>query len=103
MEHPEGPGTYFPSTRLNNKLPALFDPQRTTTSYKFFWFLALLHHVERTDSYTVSIDDLIVDMVVQAWHPVSLFCLNLGKADQLSEVVATLRFLPKSNKTLKLH
>jgi len=91
METPDWHASFFPPTHLNNKLPAIFDRQRITNSYKFFWFLAILDFVERADSYEIGIDELVTDMVAQVWYPVNVFRLNLGKADKLADAVRLVR------------
>ena len=67
------------------------------TSYKYFFFLALLNRLERSfnaiiDSQSdiakpVPLADLAIDMVLLAWYP-SRFCrLSLGRIDQLRLIV----------------
>jgi HNH endonuclease len=58
-----------------------------TNSYKFFWLQALLWTVEYQPATVVSLRDLVVEMVVAAWHPVTLYKLSLGPRDMLQRAV----------------
>ena len=58
-----------------------------TNSYKFFWLRALLSAVEGPDERDHPVSDLLKEMVVAAWHPVALYRLSLGRADQLKDAV----------------
>lgn len=91
-----------PSPRLNTKaLGRLF--QRTTASYKFYWFLSLLDAVVETGKPAVSADELSVRMVSLAWFPVHFFKLSFGKCDNLGclvhEVQRTLDLPIKTKET----
>jgi len=66
-------------------LARIFDD--TTTSYKYFWFLALLSLIRRTQRRSFSLPELAAEMAVAAWHPVNLFRLSLGIQDKLQDTV----------------
>lgn len=53
------------------------------TSYKFFWFLAILSLVKKTDANLLLMPDLFTEMAALAWHPVCLYRLSLGRQDTL--------------------
>ena len=65
-------------------LSQLFD--RTTESYKFFWFLAILEKVSK-DKDVLTYNELINQMVAEAWFMVSQNHLNFGKSDAIEEII----------------
>lgn len=65
--------------------------RNVTNSYKFFWFLAILEHVEENHSPVISIDQLLARMVARVWYPTNYFKLSFGKQDQLSVASELLR------------
>ncbi len=68
-------------------LSRLFD--NTTNCYKFFWFQAILHKVDREHN-RFSFDELINEMIADAWYMVTEYHLRLGPlgiTDNLEEVV----------------
>jgi len=67
-----------------NKLLQIF--QKTTTSYKYLFFMALLKIIRRDnfETKTISFDDLSRNMLEIAWYPYKLFKLSFGLADQIS-------------------
>jgi hypothetical protein len=58
----------------------------TSTSYKFYWFLALL---EETGSgrFVIPKKTLFASMIANAWYPINYFHLNFGKQDQLQKAI----------------
>lgn len=76
---------------ITRHLGRVFDD--TTTSYKLFWFRALLETLKRWWNSEVTghhppiaVGSLLSDMVVSAWHPVCLFHLSLGTTDKLQDI-----------------
>ena len=74
-------GKQFPE--ITRHLGRVFDD--TTTSYKLFWFRALLETLKRRwlsepneQQKPITVGDLVSEMVIAAWHPVCLFHLSLG-------------------------
>lgn len=59
---------------------------KTTTSYKFYWLLALL---DNTDSTTLRISSMLTTMIAKSWYHVCYLGLSLGKQDQLHGVIQT--------------
>lgn len=59
----------------------------TTNSYKFFWLQALLSAVRSQSALEVPISELLDEMVIAAWHPVTLYKLSLGQTDKLQHIV----------------
>jgi hypothetical protein len=73
-----------------NALSKVF--QKTTNSYKYFFFLALLDCLERNfkkeehaKSTVISGHDLLKTYLLKAWYPAVFFRLNLGSNDQLQD------------------
>jgi hypothetical protein len=70
------------------ELSRVFDRNRISNCYKFFWFLAILEKV-KADKYVFTYDELITEMIADAWYMVNEFKLRLGPAntkDNLEEV-----------------
>lgn len=61
-----------------------------TNSYKFFWLLSILDHIQANSSRTVNIHDLLIQMVKRAWYPSHYFRLSFGKQDKLAPLSAEL-------------
>ena len=73
----------------------------TTTSYKLFFFLALLGRVERSAGDAqhaldrpIPLSDLAVDMVLAAWYPHGFCRLSLGATDMLQHAVDGINWGP---------
>jgi len=73
------------SSELNiGYLSRLFD--NTSECYKFFWFQAVLQGVREGRS-ELSFEELIDEMIAEAWYMVSEYHLNLGPRDNLESVI----------------
>ncbi len=73
------------SEQLNiASLSRLFDNK--SECYKLFWFQAILSYVCKGQD-EISFDDLINEMIADAWYMVTEFHLNLGPRDTLEEAV----------------
>ncbi|MEI6876920.1 MAG: HNH endonuclease domain-containing protein [Spirochaetota bacterium] len=73
----------------------------TTTSYKYFFFLALLDRIEKASTVSESgidrpipLDGLAVDMVLAAWYPHGFCRLSLGSQDMLQHAVDLIEWGP---------
>ena len=66
-------------------LARLFRHRRT--SYKFFWFLALLELVRGGKGPAIPVSDVLRQMAALAWHPVCFYRLSLGSGDALQEKI----------------
>ncbi len=74
-----------------NRLGKIFKSKSAT--YKFFWFLSLMQiHAKRKDL-KVSVWDMVIRMVANAWYPIHYFRLSFGKSDSLYDIVMTLQRL----------
>ncbi|MCF0115257.1 MAG: HNH endonuclease, partial [Erysipelotrichaceae bacterium] len=65
-------------------LGRLFD--NTSECYKFFWFKAILSKVSLGQQ-TMSYEELVDEMIVDAWYMVTEYHLNLGPSDTLEKVI----------------
>lgn len=70
-------------------LAQVFDD--VTNSYKLFWFLALLNRLPALADTPVIVAELVTEMHVLAWHPVTLYRLSLGQQDKLQANVRKAR------------
>lgn len=78
------------STRLPvEHLSASFNS--VTNSYKFYWLLGLLEHIQETRSPTIPINQILARMVASAWYPANYFRLSFGKQDRLSQIALTIQ------------
>lgn len=65
-------------------LSHLFD--NMSECYKLFWFQAIVRLVSQ-DKTVISYDELVNEMIADAWYMVSEYRLNLGPADTLESLV----------------
>ena len=73
------------SEKLNiAALSRLFDNK--SESYKLFWFQAIVNYV-CDDHQEISFEDLIDEMIADAWYMVTEYHLNLGPRDNLEKTV----------------
>lgn len=83
----------------NNKLPVEYLAgvfSHTASSYKFYWFLAILHKIAHKPNQSVfSINELLVQMIAEVWYTVNDYRLSFGKNDKLGEVVLQLNDILK--------
>ena len=70
------------STSIMNRV---FD--KTTATYKFYWFLSLLDmHVREQKSEMLALD-VASRMVAYAWYPIEYFKLSFGKGDRMAQII----------------
>lgn len=65
------------------KLDRIFE--KKTTSYKFFWFMAIISLLKEKESIVIPYKDILVRMAAMAWPIVFDYRINLGKSDMLSK------------------
>jgi len=82
MELPENP--LLPISLL----AACFN--KTSATYKFYWFLAILNRVELGET-TIKKHHLFADMVAQSWFTVNYFHVSFGKQDKLQQSVQNIK------------
>lgn len=62
--------------------------ENKTTTYKLFFFLALLNLIKKDNQkLTFDIDEVIKEMLISAWYPAVFFKLNFGKQDQIYKIL----------------
>ena len=66
------------------RLSRIFD--KMSECYKIFWFQAILHKVSEGRT-QMTFDELINQMIADAWYMVSEYKLNLGPADGLEALI----------------
>ena len=67
---------------------------KTTTSYKYLFFLSLLEILRQRDFEVVasiSFQELIVEMLAYAWYPYTFFHLSFGTQDKIIQKLEALR------------
>jgi len=65
--------------------------QDVTNSYKFYWLLAILDHIQSHSTQTViPFHNLLAHMVAYVWYPTNYFRLSFGKQDRLSQIALRL-------------
>lgn len=70
-------------------LSRVFDRERVSNCYKYFWFLAILGKIS-PENRTFTYDELITEMIADAWYMVAEYHLRLGPnntTDNLEEAV----------------
>jgi len=68
-------------------IPALLGIFRSTAaSYKYLFFLSLLNILKETgfDQLKISLDDILLEMLANAWFPHNYFKLNFGINDRIA-------------------
>lgn len=74
-----------------SKLGRIF--RNTSATYKFFWFISLMQIHAKGKDLKVSVWDLVIRMVANAWYSIHYFRLSFGKSDSLYDIVMTLQQL----------
>lgn len=69
----------FEPTIDESKLSGIFND--TTNSYKFYWFLAILNALNKSQNERLDVDDLAMQMVADVWFPLDYYKLSFGKLD----------------------
>lgn len=57
---------------------------KTTATYKFYWFLSLLELLVEEQQPVVPIRNILSRMICNAWYPIHYYKLSFGFADMLS-------------------
>ena len=78
------------SDRLTtNRLGKIFS--NTVATYKFFWFISIMQIHAKRDNPRISVWDIVIRMVANAWYPIHYFRLSFGKSDSLFDIVMELQ------------
>lgn len=59
---------------------------KTTNSYKFYWFYAILDWVRNKSESLIPMHELLASMVTNVWYPVNYFKIIFGKQDRLGNI-----------------
>lgn len=59
--------------------------ENKATSYKYFWFLAIISLAKKRDSLSISYKDILIRMVALAWPIVMEHGIDLGKKDLIKK------------------
>lgn len=75
--------------------------EKTTNSYKFLFLTSLLNILERCDfelpESRVPLYEIVVEMLILAWHPYVERGLSLGKQDKLGDFIDDVRTSANTN------
>jgi len=71
-----------------NLLAACFN--KTSATYKFYWFLAIINKVELGQLRIIK-RELFADMIAQSWFTVNYFHVSFGKQDKLQQAIENLK------------
>jgi len=82
-----------------NHLTSVFED--VTTSYKYYWFLAILNHLKNNQQSEIHISELIYEMIADVWYAVNYFNLSFGSQDKLSEKIGDLMGIHKLRGSIK--
>jgi len=63
---------------------------KTSATYKFYWFLAVLGRVEQGQT-QISKQDLFSEMVAHSWFTVNYFHVSFGKQDKLQQAIERIK------------
>ena len=74
-----------------NRLSKIFS--NTVATYKYFWFVSIMQIHAKSDNPRISVWDVVIRMVANAWYPIHYFRLSFGKSDSLFDIVMELQKL----------
>ena len=72
-----------------NRLARVFN--NTVATYKYYWFISILNIHVNTGSTRISIWDIVISMVANAWYPVHYFKLSFGKSDSMYAAIKSIQ------------
>lgn len=68
----------------HQKLYHVFD--KRVSSYKFFWLQSILSIIERKDCLSISMEDIVIEMVSLSWPLMYKYDISLGSRDMLKSI-----------------
>lgn len=77
--------------------------KNTSATYKFYWFMGILDLYVKRGMTRMNIWDIMVEMTVNAWYPVSYFRLSFGKSDSLRDAIISLQEVHKLPMNINLN
>jgi hypothetical protein len=63
---------------------------KTSATYKFYWFLSILDKIER-NHFKINKKDLFAEMVAHSWFTVNYFKVSFGKQDKLQFAIENIK------------
>ena len=63
----------------------------TTTSYKYYWWYAILQLIKENGDEKLSFDEISFKMLYLVWYPIHFYRISLGKKDQLTKYVIKIK------------
>lgn len=72
-----------------NRLGKIFS--NTVATYKFYWFVSIMQIHAKSDNPRISVWDIVIRMVANAWYPIHYFRLSFGKSDSLFDIVMSMQ------------
>lgn len=63
----------------------------TVATYKYYWFVSILNIVVKEQRRQISVWEIIVGMITEAWYPIHYFRLSFGKSDSLFDRATTIQ------------
>ncbi len=63
----------------------------TVATYKYYWFVAILDIVVKEQRRQISVWEIIIAMIAEAWYPIHYFRLSFGKSDSLYNQIIELQ------------
>ncbi len=81
----------LPNSRLltTDRLGRVFS--NTVATYKFFWFVSIMQIHAKKQGLRISVWEIVIRMVANAWYPIHYFRLSFGKSDSLFDIVMELQ------------
>lgn len=69
-----------------NHLSSCFNS--TTNAYKYYWFWAILDHLNDSDNPIIDLEELSLRMISLAWYPLDFYKLSFGKSDSFKRIAS---------------
>ena len=67
--------------------------RNTVATYKYFWLISIMQIHAKRSGLRISVWEIIIRMVANAWYPIHYFRLSFGKSDSLFKIVMELQRL----------
>jgi len=64
---------------------------QATNTYKYYWVLGILNHIIVYDRQVILIEDVLLEMLVEAWHTIRRFKLYFGFYDKLPGLIGAIQ------------
>lgn len=74
---------------------------KTTATYKFYWFISLLELLNEREKNIIPIKDILARMICNSWYPVNYFRISFGFFDMFSSNIKEIMELTKAPRDIK--